>query len=244
MQTPEDWRAAIGEGHPIRAVDDGIFSVLPDVPHAHLYDRRAYLYDLAVGTRFYNRVMWGASVPHYVAFVREAIASCSAGLILDAGCGSMLFTARPYLESKRQVLAFDQSLNMLRRARARLMKAAGRAPGHVVLLQADLHDMPFREAWFHTILCMNVLHHVADAAVVLCGLKGLLAEGGRLYLTTLVKTGRLIGDRYLDALHRSGHVVRPRAADELEDLLSQCFDHGVRCRTAGNMAYAIGSAST
>ena len=53
-------RALVAEGRTVRAVEDGIYSVLPDALHNHLYDRRAAVYDLVVRTRLYNRVMWGA----------------------------------------------------------------------------------------------------------------------------------------------------------------------------------------
>jgi len=38
------------------------------------------------------------------------------GKFLDAACASLLFTAGTHLESSRQIIAFDQSVAMLRRA--------------------------------------------------------------------------------------------------------------------------------
>lgn len=81
--------------------------------------------------------MWGTSPLDYVAFAREAMVAPPAGRMLDAGCGSLLFTAQVYLASERQVIAFDQSLEMLKRARARLKELAGSVPKHILLLQAD-----------------------------------------------------------------------------------------------------------
>ena len=63
----------------VRLVEDDIYSVLPDVPHKHLYDRRAAAYDSVVSTWLYNRVMWGTSPLDYVAFAREAIVSILLG---------------------------------------------------------------------------------------------------------------------------------------------------------------------
>ena len=228
----------IAEGFPIRSVEEDIYSVLPDAPHAHLYDGRAALYDSVVGTRIYNRVMWGASLANYVAFARHAVASDSNGILLDAGCGSLLFTAQTYLDCQRPILACDQSLDMLRRAKSRLKKLAGYLPQNIFLLQADLNALPFRPASFRTALCMNVLHHLEDAEGLLRGLKKLLTADGQLYLTSLVKSNRLIGDHYLDALHRRGDFVRPRTAVELETLLAGPFGGNVSCRAEGNMAYA------
>ena len=238
MSIPDTCRAVIAESYPIRSVEEGIYTVLADRPHAHLYDGRAAVYDLVVGTRIYNRVLWGASRAHYFAFARQAMASDSAGTLLDAGCGSLLFTAQTYLDCQRPILACDQSLDMLRRAKSRLRKLAGYLPDNIFLLQADLNALPFRPASFRTTLCMNVLHHFADADGLLRGLKTLLSAGGQLYLTSLVKSNRLIGDHYLNALHRRGDLVRPRTAVELETLLANAFGRTVSCRTEGNMAYA------
>lgn len=237
MSHPDRLRVVVAEGRAIRQIEDGIYSVLPEGQHDHLYDRRAALYDLAVGTRLYNRVMWGASPFDYTAFARQAVASNSTTQMLDAGCGSMLFTAEAYLESQTQIIGFDQSLKMLRRARTRLLELAGSVPRHIILLQADLSDLPFAPARFGTILCLNVLHQFADAARLIPNLKALLTPGGHLYLTSLVSNRRFVGDRYLDLLHRTGEFVRPRSSLELKDLLSAAFSSNFSYQTKGNMAY-------
>ena len=237
MNVPDHCREVIAEGHTIRSVEEGIYSVLPDRSHTHLYDGRAAVYDLVVGTRVYNRVMWGASLPDYVAFARRAVASDSIGMLLDAGCGSLLFTAQAYLDCQRPILACDQSLSMLRRARSRLVKLAGYVPERIFLLQTDLGSLPFRPGSFRTVICMNVLHHVADGEGLITGLKELLVGGGYLYLTSLVKGNRLIGDRYLDALYKRGDFVHPRTSVELENLMASSFGQSVNYWMQGNMAY-------
>jgi SAM-dependent methyltransferase len=238
MNVPDNCIAVIAEGLAVRPVEEGIYSVLPERPHTHLYDGRAAIYDWVVGTRLSNRVVWGTSMPDYMAFARQAVASDPAGMLLDAGCGSLLFAARAYLDCRRSILACDQSLEMLRRARSRLMKFAGAVPDRILLLQADLASLPFRPGSFSTAICMNVLHHLADAGCLVEGLKELLASGGHLYLTSLVKGNRLIGDRYLAALHRRGDFVQPRTGAELEKTLADSFGPDAHVRMHGNMAYA------
>lgn len=238
MSVPDNFRSVIAEGHTIRAVEEDIYSVLSDDSSIHLYDGRAGIYDKVVGTRVYNVVMWGASLPDYLAFAQQAVASHPTGMLLDAGCGSLLFSARAYLDSERPILACDQSLKMLRRARVRLAKMAGHVPSNIVLLQADLRAVPFRPASFHTTLCMNVLHHIEDAESLITGLKRLLVVGGGLYLTSLVKGNHLIGDRYLELLYKRGDFVRPRSYAEVTTLLADSFDESVRCWAHGNMMYA------
>lgn len=238
MDAPDRLKEVLAEGRAVRLVEDGIYSALSVEPRQHHYDKRATVYDLVVRTRLYNLVMWGSSPRDYTHFARQAINSSPDGKFLDAACGSMLFTAKSYLECKRPLIAFDQSLAMLRRARARLIKLSGAMPEHVLLLQADLSDLPFHPAGFHTILCMNVLHHFEDAARLLPRLKGLLAPDGHLYLTSLVANNRFIGDRYLAALYASGEFVRPRSNLELREILDSALCGKVSYRTKGNMAYA------
>ena len=243
MNHSEQFKDVLAEGCIIRRLEDDIYSALPDVPHRHLYDRRAAAYDSVVSTWLYNRLMWGTSPLDYVAFAREAVGSHPAGRILDVGSGSLLFTAPVYLASDRQVIAFDQSLRMLRRARARLIELAGSVPERIVLLQADLSNLVFRPGRFQTILCMNVLHQFAGAAELLPKLRGLLANGGQLYLTSLVSNGRYIGDRWLGTLYKTGEFVRPRSGVELKNLLEDSLGEEVSYAMKGNMAFATAVAN-
>jgi ubiquinone/menaquinone biosynthesis C-methylase UbiE len=239
MSAPDRLREVVAEDRVIRLVEDGIFSVLADAPHRHHYDSRAAAYDLLVGTRLYNSLMWGNSPLDYAAFAREALDSSPGGLLLEAGCGSMLFTAQAYLDCGRPIIAFDQSLAMLQRARRRLMDAArGPLPHHIMLLQADLSDLPFRPSGFQTVLCLNVLHLYEQRAALIPNLKNLLDREGHLYVTSLVKNNRFAGDRYLSALYRAGEVVRPLSSVEFKELLDCSLNQGVSYRTKGNMAYA------
>ncbi|HEX7121611.1 MAG TPA: class I SAM-dependent methyltransferase [Gemmatimonadaceae bacterium] len=238
MKIPDHCREVMREGQAIQLAEEDIYSVLPDHSQHHLYDGRAAAYDLVVGTRAYNRVMWGAALQGYVAFARQAVASDQTGILLDAGCGSLLFTAQAYLESRRPIIACDQSLNMLRRARSRLMKLAGAVPDRVVLLQADLGALPFSPNRFSTVLCMNVLHHVVEAQALIARLKELLLDGGHFYLTSLVKGDRFIGDRYLDVLYRRGDFASPRSMADVATVLGNSFGRTMHHWVDGNMGYA------
>lgn len=238
MYAPNELKEVLTIDRPIRLVEDGIYSVLADPSSEHHYDRRATVYDFLVGSRFYGWVAWGSYPCDYVSFASESLTLRSNGRFLDAGCGSLIFTAALYLESSRTIIAFDESLAMLRRARKRLLSLAGAVPEHIVLLQADLADLPFRADSFQTILCMNVLHHIENAAGLIANLKGLLNDEGYLYLTSLVYNTRFIGDRYLNALHAKGEFVQPRTSLELRTILDRALGDKVRYRLKGNMAFA------
>ena len=232
----DELKEVVAEDRFVRLIEDDIYSVLPDTTVQHHYDKRATVYDAVVSTRLYNFVMWGASPSHYVEFARQALNSSSDGMFLDAGCGSMLFTARTYANSNRHIVAFDQSLAMLRRARQRLRDLSGRVPEHIRLLQADLNDLPFRQKSFRTVMCLNVLHQIPEAAGLIAGLNQLLSQSGSLYLTSLVSTNRTIGDWYLKALHRTGEFVRPRSELELRELF-EAFARKITYVEKGNMAF-------
>ena len=221
----------------VRLIEDDIYSVLPDISQPHHYDRRASVYDWLVGSRLYNTIMWGSAPRDYVIFARQAIESSQDGKFLDAGCGSLLFTASTYVQTDRQIIAFDQSLAMLRRARRRLLTVAGRVPPHIILLQADLSDLPFRSASFHTILCLNVLHQFAAATALLQNLERLLADEGHLFLTSLISNDRFIGDHYLSALYQMREFVPPRTRSELRSILNEALQREVTYSEKGNMAF-------
>jgi len=238
MDALKELKEVLAENRNVILVEDGIYSVLPDASREHHYNKRATVYDLVVSTRLYNSVMWGSSPLDYAAFARQAVTSRTDGKLLDAACGSMLFTAPVYLECKRKIIAFDQSLAMLKRARKRLIDLSGSVPEHILLLQADLSDLPFLFNSFSTVLCMNVLHHFEHAADLLPALKKLLTDDGDLYLTSLVSNNRFIGDRYLDSLYATGEFVRPRSNLELSEMLCESLSQEVRYRVKGNMAFA------
>jgi SAM-dependent methyltransferase len=239
MDALEELKNVLAEQRTVRLIEDDIYSVLPDTSVQHHYDRRAAVYDSVVRTWLYNFVMWGTSPGDYVQFAREALDSSRDGTFLDAGCGSLLFTGRIYVGSNRRIVAFDQSLAMLRRARERLRKHAGCVPEHIRLLQADLNDLPFRRKSFRTVLCLNVLHQFADAAALVSGLNELLSESENLYLTSLIANNRIIGDWYLEALYRTGEFVRPRNERELRELFVNAF-----YVEKGNMAFVRDGVAT
>lgn len=238
MNRAERLKEVLTEGCAIRLVEDDIYSALSDDSNRHFYDRRATAYDSVVGTRLYNRMMWGTSPLDYIAFASEAIMSNHGERMLDAGCGSLLFTAQLYIASDRQIVAFDQSLRMLQRARARLIELSGSVPEHIVLLQADLSTLVFRPKQFRTILCMNVLHQYTDAAALIQKLQTLLDDAGQLYLTSLVSTGRYVGDWWLKTLYKTGEFVRPRSSIELNKLLANSAGQDIKYQLKGNMAFA------
>jgi ubiquinone/menaquinone biosynthesis C-methylase UbiE len=237
MDASDKLMELVAEERFVRLIEEDIYSALPDPSVPHHYDKRAALYDLVVSTRLYNSVMWGTSPSDYTDFTRQALKSSRDEKFLDAGCGSLLFTGRIYIESSRQIIAVDQSLAMLRRARQRLIRLSGYVPEHIYLLQADLDDLPFRLESFRTVLCLNVLHQFADVAALISNLNALLSNGGNIYLTSLVSSDRSVGNWYLNVLFRTGEFVRPRNEWVLRELFDKAFGQNVSYAVKGNMAF-------
>lgn len=237
MDVPKHLAEVLAENRTVRLIEDHIYSVLHESSHKHHYDRRATIYDLLVSMRLYNSVMWGSSPLHYIDFARQAVGSCPEGKFLDAGCGSLLFTAPIYLNCNRQIIAFDQSVAMLKHARERLRRLAGSMPSHIILLQGDLSDLPFCPGRFRTVLSLNVLHQFKEAAALIADLKKLLTEDGYLFLTSLVLNDRFIGDYYLRALHLIKEFVHPRSRVELQEIFKEPANRETSFCFRGNMAF-------
>jgi SAM-dependent methyltransferase len=225
----------------LRPAGDGVWSVLPGNAPGRRYDRRAAAYDLVVGSGLYNRLFWGSSPRTYSAFAERAVRSGS-GPFLDAGCGSLVFTASVYARASRPLVLVDESIGMLQAARARLARAAGHLPEGVVLLQSDLRDLPFRAGSFSTALCMGMLHLFDDIRGILPALANATQPAGQLFLTSLVAE-TVIGKRYLSLLHHLGEVAAPRTQDQLLNELKALgagLIHPTGIAAEGSMAFIVG----
>ena len=174
------------------------------------YDLGAWFYDLVVGSRLYHRTVWGMPPDQHLAFARRALDLSSNGPdgadnpILDAGCGSLLFTAPCYRESTRDLTLLDASSTMLARAARRL----GPPRGPTRFIRADLRTLPFEAARFAAVFHFGVLHCIDERDRVLSELARVVRPGGKLFLSCLT-LGRPRGDAFLRRLARAGHVTTP-----------------------------------
>ncbi len=220
----------------LRSVQPDIYSVLSPQRESASYDSRAALYDWFVGSRIYNRLMWGVSTARYQAFVRRALASGS-GPLLDAGAGSAVFTAEAYARADRPIVLLDRSCGMLEAARSRIANWGGGAvPDHVTLLQADVQTLPFQDETVGTILSMGMLHLFEDVTGHVQQLLRVLESGGQLFATSLV-TERVVGRLYLQGLHKAGEVATPRRDEALRHELKAAIDRRVEAEREGSMAF-------
>lgn len=97
------------------------------------------------------------------------------GRVLDVGTGTGRM-AELFEPAADAVVAFDNSPEMLRLARARLQHLA---PGRVELVQGDFAALPFGEAAFDTVLFHQVLHYAQSPEAVLAEAARVTRPGGR-----------------------------------------------------------------
>ncbi len=220
----------------LRVIEPHIYSVIQDGEGTNSFDKMACFYDLVICNPLYNRLVWGYSVKSYDALTRSALTSSKDGWVLDAGCGSLAFTAKTYLRySERPVVLLDQSLSLLRIAKSRLIRLNGSVPPNIVFLHGDALNLPFKPKIFKTIISLNLLHVLKDLKRALPGFKKVLADNGSMSFTTLIKNSRF-ADRYLFYAVMKTSGVAPRDAQELAEFF-KAASMPAKFDITGNMAF-------
>ncbi|MFN8095540.1 MAG: class I SAM-dependent methyltransferase [Vicinamibacteria bacterium] len=110
-----------------------------------------------------------------VAFDRWRPLLPAGGWLLDVGCGPGRATVR-FRDLDLNVLAFDVSKAMVRKAAERFREPGTRARG--VFLVADAMRFPVRSSSLDGVLAYGVLHHVPDPKAVCREIARVLAPGG------------------------------------------------------------------
>ncbi len=238
--TENDLSATLVEDAVLREVEPNIYSVFPDNESGSEYDTQfGFLYDLIACNPLYNRLIWGYSVKMFAQLADQALRSSQTGYILDLGCGSLAFTAKVYGQhTGRPVVLMDQSIKMLRMAKATLTKRSGNVPENMTFLHANALQLPFKENVFTTILSENLLHCLDDTGFLLKRLKNILATNGNMYFTTLVRAGRF-ADKYYEALANSGKLISRNITDH-QNIFNQ-VGLSAEYRTTGNILVIQGS---
>ena len=198
------------------------------------YDLAAWLYDWVVASTIYHRFVWGMPPEEHTAFAERALTHSRQGETLDAGAGSLLFTAGPYRATTRSLTLLDGSARMLERARRRLGASANEPRIH--LRQGDLYALPFAAARFDNVFHFGVLHCLDRPEQCLTELARVARPGAALFLSCLV-LGRSRGDALLRRLERTGHVARPRTAGEVTALLNHAGFSVNESRTQGSFLF-------
>src|SRR5699024_8719441 len=137
-----------------------------------------------------------------------------------------------------KIILVDRSVGMLKAAKKRISRATNsHYLGRISFMQADIFELPFPKNSFTTVLSMGMLHLFEDASKFVHSLLNLIADGGQLYLTSLV-TDRLLGKKYLSFLHQIDEVAQPRSFHEVYTLVKAASNKSeVEAKLEGNMAF-------
>jgi ubiquinone/menaquinone biosynthesis C-methylase UbiE len=216
-------------------IEHGIFSLRGAGISGNEYDSAfGAVYDTIACSSLYNRLIWGYPVVEFQRFCLEKLNSSPDGWVLDAGCGSLAFSAKAYAVVTRSVVFLDQSLRMLRLARSRINKLRGGVRGGSVFVLGNVLHLPFKPQSFETVVSLNLIHVCRELPEMLRELKRVLKTGGSLSFTTLIENHRY-ADAYLRRLGRSGYLV-PRTETDLSSAF-RAAGLSADYRLIGNMAF-------
>lgn len=220
----------------LEEIEDGIFSSLSPCDRESDYDAKVRVYDLIVGNALYNRAVWGNWPSDYANFCRQALASTPRGIFLDAGCGSLVFTAREYAQANNKLIVLlDRSLGMLRKGKERIEKLRGESPKNIFFIQGDIFSLPFQDASFDTVASFGVLHMFEEKMNILTELGRVKKHTGQVFFSSLVGNNAL-GRQYLEILKKAGEVATCHSSQSLINQLS-ASPFEFKLTTIGNMAY-------
>jgi ubiquinone/menaquinone biosynthesis C-methylase UbiE len=110
--------------------------------------------------------------------------ACAPGaLLLDAGCGVGRWSV-PVASLGYRVSGVDLSPMMIREAQAKA-RSFDLAPDRIRFQVGDMEHLPFPDARFDGIICLNVLDFVPVPGIALLELRRVLKPGARMLVATL-----------------------------------------------------------
>ena len=134
-------------------------------------------------------------------------------VILDAGCGTGIFTT-DILEAGARVVGLELALAMLRRAKT---KCPGRTFQSVL---GDMQRLPFADASFHKAISITAIEFIQDARIAVEELFRVTKPGGSIVVATLNSLSPWAQQR-MEAAKKGHSLFRHaifRSPDEMKSL--------------------------
>ncbi|MDZ4165906.1 MAG: class I SAM-dependent methyltransferase [Smithellaceae bacterium] len=156
--------------------------------------------------------------------VMELLQPGAGEFILDAGCGTGVFT-RDILERGASVIGLDISLSMLRRFRdkCRSYQAEG--------IQGDILRLPFGDGVFDKTMSITAIEFIKDGPAALAELFRVTRPGGLIVVATLNSLSPWAARRSSD-VRTKGHPIFDRAVFRSPEELAACFTVPSTVKTA------------
>lgn len=147
--------------------------------------------------------------------VREFLRPEPGEIILDAGCGTGIFTT-DFLDAGTKVVGLDISRPMLRRARQKTVDMPLEA------VQADMIYLPFADNVFDKTVSITALEFIADAGAAVRELFRVTRPGGVIVAATLNSLSPWAARRSVKTTQGQRHVLEKayyRSGRDLMDLV-------------------------
>ncbi len=229
-------KSLVKSGAKISQIDENIFSFLPENERKSDYDKKALFYDFVIGNEIYNRLIWGNSKKNYEDFYSESLHSTANGIILDAGCGSLVFTANALGETNgNKIILLDRSLGMLKKAEKRLIAKFGEIPGNIVFLQADIFNLPFNAESFDAVISHGMAHVFSETERYFNSLLNVAKSRAPLFFLVLLAEN-VLGKIFTNFAKLAGEIAIAENSEYWEDLVKR-FSQEYRVKTNGNIGY-------
>jgi ubiquinone/menaquinone biosynthesis C-methylase UbiE len=205
---------------------DGIIDFCPEALDkvSMAYDKVAHRYDTLllrpnVPQRILRTLVWGIGNDRpYIETVLSYLPDQFDGILLDVPVGTGVFTSPIYTKyPKATIIGIDLSMSMLRKARVCFERDGLR---NVVLLRADVTNLPLRNDVVDLVLSMNGWHAFTDKQRAVAEIRRVLRTQGMLVACGYVKGARKISDWFVKHFGvRRGFFNPPFF--ELDDVPSQ-----------------------
>jgi len=214
-------------------VKDGILDfVSPDCPHKKIgeaYDKASGQYDNYIAgnnplLKILKRIALGLdkeAAAEYVSITKKMLSQLKEGIVLDIPAGTGLFTFEEY--AKRPDILFvaaEYSRGMLLRAQQKIKSLKAE---NIVLIRADVGNLPFKPETFDAVICLNGIHSFPEKEKAISQISRVLKKNQALHGSLVLKGERWLTDLMLEAAYyRLLWFTRPALSrQELIEILTK-----------------------
>jgi ubiquinone/menaquinone biosynthesis C-methylase UbiE len=106
----------------------------------------------------------------------------------------------------------------------------------ISFLRADAFNMPFKDNSVQTVLSFGVLHIFDDPSGLILEFNRILKPNGQLSITCLC-TDRKFSEKYLNFLHKKGHVSKPMGSMKIGRIIAENGFKIMKSKVKGGMMY-------
>ncbi len=176
------------------------------VPKPNSDDPLDYYYRPVTGTIYRSRLRYAV----------ELLGANKLGSLLEVGTGSGILL--PELSRHTECLVAIDTHPKLAEVRHYLEKERVR----VLLVQASLFKMPFKDGEFDALLCASVLEHLTELDGALNELARVVKVGGTVVLGFPVRN--IVTDVFFRLAHFSPRDIHPSSHRDIEAAIKRCRD--------------------